>query len=349
MRILATGACGFICSYLIPELLEAGHEVIGVDDRSRYGAVRHPFERHPRYRFVEGDVRDPALLRELANDCDQFVAAAGMVSRMHSLSELAYDLLAENERMNAATFDAAVDACLDGRLSRIVVISSTLVYESATAFPTAEGAELTSPPPRSTFGFQKLATEYFARGAWEQYRLPYTIIRPSSPVGRSPRDDLLDVRAAAQGGGASKLYTNHAVPDLVIKVLSGQDPLHLSGQGTQMRNYIAAAELARGIRLAMELPEAANQDFNLGTAKGISILDLSQRIWTRVHGPDRPFRYVSDTDYRYDVPFRVPDVRKAKAVLGFEAKVTLDEMLDDVIAWIRAAMAEGTLTSATRA
>lgn len=349
MRILATGAGGFICSYLIPELLEAGHEVIGVDDRSRYGSVRHAFERHPRYRFVEGDVRDAAVLRDLAGECDQLVAAAGLVSRMHSLSELAYDLLAENERINAATFDAAIDACLDGRLSRIVVISSTLVYESATAFPTTEGTELASPPPRSTFGFQKLATEYFARGAWEQYRLPYTIIRPSSPVGRSPAEDLLDLRAEPAAASSSKLYTNHAVPDLVIKILSGQDPVHLSGQGTQMRNYIAARELAKGIRLAMELPEAANQDFNLGTAKGISILDLSQRIWRKIHGDAKPFRYVSDTDYRYDVPFRVPDVRKARAVLGFEAKITLDEMLDEVIAWIRQAMESGALTAQTRA
>ncbi len=349
MRVLATGAGGFIMSYLIPELLEAGHEVIGVDDRSRYGGVHHPFERHPRDRFVEGDVRDAAILRDLAQDCDQFVAGAGLVSRMHSLSELAYDLLAENERINAATFDAAIDACLDGRLSRIVVVSSTLVYESASAFPTPEGTELASPPPKSTYGFQKLATEYFARGAWEQYRLPYTIIRPSSPVGRSQSDDLLDLTGNAERGNASKLYTNHAVPDLVIKVLSGQDPLHLTGQGTQMRNYIAARELAHGIRLAMELPEAANQDFNLGTGKAISILDLSQRIWHKIHGPGRPFRYVSDTDYRYDVPFRVPDVRKAKAILGFEAKVTLDEMIDEVIAWIRQAMASGTLTEKTRA
>ena len=241
----------------------------------------------------------------------------------------------------------AIDACLDGRLARIIVISSTMVYESARVSSTPEGTERTSPPPLSTYGFQKLATEYFARGAWEQYRLPYTIVRPSSPVGRSERRALLDL--SSEGSVPRKLFTNHAVPDLVIKILSGEDPLHLSGEGTQMRNYIAARDLARGIRLAMELPEAANDDFNLGTAKGISILELSQRIWSRIHGNDRPFHYTSDTDYRYDVPYRVPDVRKAKAILGFEAKITLDEMLDEVFGWIREEMDAGTLTPATRA
>jgi nucleoside-diphosphate-sugar epimerase len=346
MKILATGAGGFICSYLIPELLEAGHEVVGVDNLARYGAVAHAHDRHPRYQFIAGDVCDTALLRNLANDCDQIVAGAGLVSRMHSLSELAYDLLAENERINASTFDAAVDACLDGKLSRIIVISSTIVYESAPGYPTPEGAERSSPPPRSTYAFQKLATEYFARGAWEQYRLPFTIVRPSSPVGRSSKGALLDLPS---GDAPSKLFTNHAVPDLVIRILAGQDPLRLSGDGSQVRNYIAARDLAQGIRLAMESPDAQNEDFNLGSRKGITIVELSERIWRKIHGPERPFRFVADADYRYDAPYRVPDVRKAKRMLGFDATTTLDQMLDEVIDWIREVSAAGELTSATRA
>jgi nucleoside-diphosphate-sugar epimerase len=347
MRVLITGARGFIASHLIPELLQAGHEVVGVDDQSRYGGGRHGHDQHPRYRFVAGDVRTSGLLDDLLPDCDQLVACAGLSGRMQSLSEMAYDLLAENERINAATFDAAIDACLDGRLSRIVVLSSTRVYESATVFPTPEGAERLSPPPQSTFGFQKLATEYFARGAWEQYRLPFTILRASAVVGRGESSALLNLDAP--GAEPHKLFTNHSVADLVMKVLAGQDPLHLTGQGTQMRNYIAARDLVRGIRLAMELPEAVNEDFNLGTAKAISLLDLSQRIWRKIHGDARPFRYVSDTDYRYDLPYRVPDVRKARAVLGFEATITLDEMLDEIIMWIRQELAAGALTTATRA
>lgn len=347
MRILVTGAAGFIASHLVPELLRAGHEVIGVDDSSRYGRARRGHDAHPRYRFVAGDVRSSSLLRDLAHDCDQLVALAGLSGRMQSLSEMAYDLIAENERINAATFDAAIDACLDGRLSRIVVVSSTRVYESATVFPTPEGAERLSPPPQSTFGFQKLATEYFARGAWEQYRLPFTLLRASPVVGRGERSALL--RLDEPGAQPLKLFTNHSVADLVIKILSGQDPVHLSGQGTQMRNYIAASDLARGIRLAMESQDAVNEDFNLGTRKCIPVVELAERLWQRIHGSAKPFRHVSDTDYRYDVPFRVPDVRKAKAVLGFEAQVTLDEMLDDMVAWIREELAEGGLTDATRA
>ena len=110
MKILVTGAAGFINGYLVPELLEAGHEVIGLDDFSKYGRLTKSYDDHPRYRFVEGDAKDVALMRELAADCDQVVAAAAMIGGISYFHEFAYDLLAENERILASTFDAAIAA-----------------------------------------------------------------------------------------------------------------------------------------------------------------------------------------------------------------------------------------------
>src|SRR3954463_878599 len=149
MRVLVTGAAGFINGYLVPELLEAGHEVIGLDDFSKYGRLTKSYDDHPRYTFVEGDAKDVALIRELAADCDQVVAAAAMIGGISYFHEFAYDLLAENERILAATFDGAIESHRAGRLRRIVVLSSSMVYESADVFPTPEGAQLTSPPPVS--------------------------------------------------------------------------------------------------------------------------------------------------------------------------------------------------------
>src|SRR5918995_1039388 len=196
MRILVTGAAGFINGYLVPELLEAGHDVVGLDDFSKYGRLTKSYDDHPRYMFVEGDAKDAALMRDLAAGCDQVVAAAAMIGGISYFHEFAYDLLAENERILASTFDAAIDARRSGRLERIVVISSSMVFESATVFPTPEGAQLTSPPP-------------------------------------------------------------------------------------------------------------------LSTATSTSVLELAEAIWRKVHGPERPFSYVSDPAFEYDVQRRVPDVRKA--------------------------------------
>ena len=331
MKVLVTGAAGFICGYLIPELLEAGHEVIGVDNFSKYGPTAKSYDRHPRYRLINGDAKDTELLTNLAMQCDQLVAGAAMIGGISYFHEFAYDLLAENERIIASTFDAAI-AALPRGLQKINVLSSSMVFESVTTFPTPEGAQLTSPPPRSTYGFQKLACEYFAKGAWEQYQLPYTIIRPFNCVGIGERRALRDAEVMS---GNVKLAMSHVVPDLVQKILRGQDPLHILGDGRQVRHYTYGGDLAKGIRLCVESPAAVNDDFNLSTRESTTVIQLAQVIWRKIHGPDRPLRLTHDTPFDVDVQMRVPDVRKAKAVLGFEARTTLDQMLDEVIPWIR--------------
>ena len=260
------------------------------------------------------------------------VAGAAMIGGISYFHEFAYDLLAENERICAATFDAAISAFRNGRLQKITVLSSSMVFESASVFPTPEGAQQTSPPPRSTYGFQKLATEYFARGAHEQYGLPFTIVRPFNCVGIGERRALRDHDVMS---GNVKLAMSHVVPDLVQKVLKGQDPLHILGDGNQVRHYTYGGDLAVGIRLAMESERARNEDFNLSTARSTTVRELAEVVWRKVHGPDKPLRLVSDPPYEHDVQMRVPDVRKAREVLGFEATTPLEDMLDEVIPWIR--------------
>ncbi len=331
MKVLVTGAAGFICGYLVPELLDAGHEVIGLDNFSKYGPTARSYDRHPHYRLIQGDAKDAELLTNLAMQCDQIVAGAAMIGGISYFHEFAYDLLAENERIIASTFDAAI-AALPRGLQKINVLSSSMVFESVTTFPTPEGAQLSSPPPRSTYGFQKLACEYFAKGAWEQYQLPYTIIRPFNCVGIGERRALRDADVMS---GNVKLALSHVVPDLVQKVLRGQDPLHILGDGRQVRHYTYGGDLARGIRLCMESPAAMNEDFNLSTRESTTVIQLAQWIWRKIHGPDRPLRLIHDAPFEVDVQMRVPDVRKARTVVGFTATTTLEQMLDEVIPWIR--------------
>jgi nucleoside-diphosphate-sugar epimerase len=143
--------------------------------------------------------------------------------------------------------------------------------------------------------------------------------------------------------GNVKLALSHVVPDLVLKVLKGQDPLHILGDGSQVRHYTYGGDLARGIRLAMESPNAINDDFNLSTARSTTVLELAECIWSKVHADGRPFNYVSDPPFEHDVQLRVPNVRKSKDVLGFEATTSLESMLDEVIPWIREEVAVGRL------
>ncbi|MDB5351420.1 MAG: NAD-dependent epimerase/dehydratase [Planctomycetota bacterium] len=330
MKILVTGSAGFVAGYLVEDLLNAGHEVVGVENYSKYGPIQHTYDSHPRYRCVTGDAKDTALLKELLADCDHFVAAAAIIGGISLFHELAYDLISENERITASSFDAAIWAHRERKLQKITVISSSMVYESTTVYPTPEGEQRLCPPPQSTYGFQKLATEYFAQGAWEQYHLPYTIIRPFNCIGIGEKRAKTDTEIMS---GNIKLAMSHVVPDLVQKILKRQDPLHILGDGSQVRCYTYGGDLARGIRMAVESPAAKNEDFNLSTATSTTVLELAELIWKKVRG-DEPLRTVSDKPFTYDVQRRVPSVEKARRILGFEATTPLSTALDEIIPWI---------------
>lgn len=338
MKILITGSCGFLSGYLIPELLSRGHAIVGVDNFSKYGELLRSFDGDPNYRFVQGDCKDVTLMKRLAEDCDQIVAIAARIGGISYFHEYAYELLAENERVMASTFDAAIWAFRERRMKKINVISSSMVFESTSTFPTPEGEQSRCPPPRSTYGFQKLACEYFARGAREQYGLPHTIIRPFNCVGIGETRALGDRQILS---GNVRLAMSHVLPDLVQKVLKGQDPLHILGDGHQVRHYTYGGDLARGIAMCVESPAALNEDFNLSTSVSTTVLELAEHVWRKIKGEHVPFRYVCDTPFTHDVQRRIPDVSKAERLLGFRADTPLDAAIDEIVPWIQTELTAG--------
>jgi nucleoside-diphosphate-sugar epimerase len=332
MKILLTGSEGLIGGYLTRELLARGHEVTGIDNFSKH---EHRQPEPAGYRLVYGDAGDRVTLRTVLAGHDHFIACAAMIGGLGYLHGRPMDLLAANEWLTIAACDAAIGAHQDGTLRKVTWISSSMVYESATSWPSAEGDEQFLPPPASAYGFQKLAVEYFARAAWDQYRLPYTIIRPFNVIG---------VRDYPPGGAANAgRFTSHVVPDLIRKVVSGQDPLEILGDGSQVRCYTWAGDLARGIADSLDHPAAENEDFNIARPEPVTVAALAELIWHKIKGPDVPFRVKTGAVLDYDVQKRVPDVSKARNLLGFEADTGLPQMLDQVIPWVREAIRGGRL------
>lgn len=330
MKILVTGSAGFIGGYLVEELLNQNHEVVGIDNYSKYGRVIKSFDKNKKYKFYKGDVKDVKLLKSLLKDCDHIIALAAKIGGISYFHDYAYDLLAENERILASTFDAAIDAFKNNKLRKITVVSSSMVFESTNIFPTPENAISKSPPPKSTYGFQKLMCEYFAKGAYEQYGLPFTIVRPFNCVGIG---ETKAISKTNEKNGNVSLALSHAVPDLVRKVLKGQYPLHILGKGNQIRHYTYGGDLAKGITAAVFSPKALNDDFNLSTDTATTVLELAQLIWKKTN-QKRKFKVISDKPYTYDVQKRIPDTSKAEKKLGFKALTSLETILDEVIPWI---------------
>ena len=332
MKILVTGSAGFIAGYLVQELLAAGHEVVGLDNFSKYGPVERVYGSTPNYLGVVGDAKDVELLKRLLADCEHFVAGAAIIGGISLFHERAYDLFAENERITASAFDAAIWAHRNAKLKKITVVSSSMVYESTDVYPTTEGEQRRSPPPRSTYGFQKLATEYFAQGAYEQYRLPYTICRPFNCIGVG--ESAHDIRTASA-------VWQHRI---------GHEPRRArpcaeSAQGSESTPHIGRRQPGAPLHVRRRsCPRHSLGDrVARGDQRGLQPLDRRVENRARIGGANLekirandPFHYVSDRPYSYDVRKRIPSVEKAKRVLGFEATTSLSEALDEIIPWIRA-------------
>jgi nucleoside-diphosphate-sugar epimerase len=226
-------------------------------------------------------------------------------------------ILSENNKIYSSTFEAAAK----NKIKRMVFISSSMVFESTTQFPSKEPDVVKIPPPITGYGFSKLIGEYYCKTFKDEFGLDYTIVRPFNAYGINeyPGDFV----------GYS-----HVIPDLVKKVLSDQYPLELLGDGNQTRCFTHVKDIAKGIVMAAESEKAVNEDFNLGTEKETSMIDLAERIWVLCE-MKQLFKVKYVPGFSYDIKKRVPDISKAKKAFGWEPKIRLEDGLREVVAWLK--------------
>ena len=333
-KVLLTGSEGFIGGYIVKELLDQGYYVVGIDNLSKYGQIIRNHSDNKNYKFIKGDVKDKNLLRENLIDCDYLIAGAAMIGGISYFHEFEYDLLSENEKIISSTIDTAIEVFKDNnKLQRVVYLSSSMVFESTDIYPSKEEDLLKIPPPVSSYGFQKLAVEYFAKSAYSQYGLEYSIARPFNCVG------IGEVKAKTKKDvteNSKKLALSHVVPDLILKTLNYDGVLEILGKGNQIRHYTYGEDLAKGICKLLTHEGARNEDFNLSTSQSTTVLELSNLIFDKIY-PGKTPNYKFVDAFKFDVQKRVPSTLKAKNMLNYEANTTLSEMLDIVIPWIEEA------------
>lgn len=269
--------------------------------------------------FVEVDLADCKATSECFAGFDFCINLAAKIGGIGYFHKYPATILSENNKIYSSTFEAAVRH----RYERMIYFSSSMVFESTTRFPSCESDLAEIPSPVSAYGFSKLTGEYYCQAFWKEFRLPFTIIRPFNAFGpnETPEEEV---------GYA------HAIPDLVRKVLEGQQPIEILGDGEQTRCFTHVEDIAMATICAIESPKAINEDFNIGTSEETRILDLAKMIWTACNKPGEPsFKFVPSFDY--DIRRRVPDVEKARLFLGWQAKWRIRDRLPEVVAWIREA------------
>ena len=310
--VVVTGGCGFIGREVATQLLARGEKVRVVDDLSKPDGAAPPGAE-----LVRADLTDPAAAREALAGARRVVHLAAKIGGIGYFHRHPATILRENDRIYAAVFPA----CVELRVERLVYVSSSMVFERATRFPSAEADLPHTPVPRSAYGFSKLAGEWYCSAYRQEHGLRATIVRPFNAYGVNelPGDEVGEA---------------HVIPDLAWKLFAGADPLPLLGDGEQTRCFTHVSDVARGIVMALDSPRAEDEDFNISTPEETRVLDLAARLWEMVRPGSAP-RFEHVKAYTDDVRRRIPDTRKAKELLGFEARVKLADGLPPVVEWLR--------------
>ncbi|MDO8657827.1 MAG: SDR family NAD(P)-dependent oxidoreductase [Candidatus Levybacteria bacterium] len=311
-NILVTGGCGFIGSEVVKKLLQKGYKVRVADNLSKpESSVKEGYE------FIKCDLTDKKAAKDVFEGMDICINLAAKIGGIGYFHKYPATILSENNKIYSSTFEAAVAR----KIKRMVYISSSMVFESATKFPSKEEDVKIIPPPVSSYGFSKLIGEQYCQAFWDEYKLPFSICRPFNAYGINefPGDEV---------GYA------HVIPDLIKKILSGQYPLELLGDGSQIRCFTHVSDLANGIIAVMESEKAVNEDFNIADPNPISMLDLARILW-EIIGVKKPFKVKNLQGFKFDIKKRIPDTTKIEKMLKWKTKVDFKDGLREVMEWIK--------------
>jgi UDP-glucose 4-epimerase len=313
-RILVTGAAGTIGSAVVRRFLsERDLTIRASDHRPPPAWMRESCEIHT------GDLRDPDTARAAAKGASHIVHLAAIVGGIANFHKLPYTLTEVNNALSGGVVRAAIEQ----RVERYVYVSSSMVFERATQFPTTEAYLAECPAPYSAYGFSKLSGEVYARAAHDQHGLPVTICRPFNAYGPGELPEPDEPGIA------------HAVPDLIAKSLAHQRPLQIFGSGRQTRTLTHVDDIADGIVTATKHPNAENEDFNISASQELSVAEIAARIWEACGNDPAELKFEHLESFEVDVQRRWPSVEKAARLLGWSAQVDLDEGLAQTVNWLR--------------
>jgi nucleoside-diphosphate-sugar epimerase len=312
-RVLVTGGAGTIGAAVVRRLLsDPRYDVRVSDQRPAPQWMREACEVHT------GDLRDYEQAQTAMQGCPLVIHLAAIVGGIANFHKLPHTLTEVNNGLYNAIFRAA----LEREIERFTYVSSSMVFERATEYPTTEAHLPDCPTPRSAYGFSKLTGEVYCRAAHAEHGLAFTICRPFNAYGPGELPD-------AEPGIA------HMVPDLIRKVLADQRPLQIFGSGEQTRTLTHIDDVADGIVCAMSSPAGENEDFNVSASRELSVAETAAIVWQACGKDPDDFELEHLPSFEVDVQRRWPSVQKAKAMLGWEARIDVEHGIAATVEWLR--------------
>ena len=308
--VLLTGGAGFIGTVLARRLL-ASNDVVVYDNGHRGSLQASGIAPHPRLRVVQGDVLDVAAVREAVRGC-QLIVHLAAITGVETVLKMPVTTMKVNL---IGTYNVLEAAVAEGTVERFVDFSSSEVF-GAYAYKVSEG-DVTAlgavGEARWTYAVSKLATEHMTHNYQVQYGLPAVSVRPFNVYG--PADD---------GEGVINRF--------IVRALNGED-VEIHNEGSQIRAWCYVDDIADGVLLCLENPAAVGQAFNIGNPRSVcTIYDLARSV-VRLAGSSSRLTFVP---WRHaDVELRIPNIEKARRVLGYEPRVDLEDGLQRTIQWYR--------------
>ncbi len=316
---LVTGGGGFIGSHLVEALLSRGNDVVVLDSLSTGQLPNLAVARtHPNFRFVQGSVFDELLVDELVHECDTIVHLAAAVGVRLIMEE---PLRSLNTNIRGA--EIIIEAALHYR-RKILLASTSEIYGRNSAVPLKETSDcILGPPtvPRWAYSTAKAMAEILAFAYHQERNLPAVVVRFFNTVG--PR------QSPAYG---------MVIPRLVQQALAGE-PLTIYGDGSQTRCFCHVSDVISAVLAVLEHPDAVGEIFNIGSDEEVTILELSRRVLEHTGSSSEiqliPFDKAFQSAFE-DIPRRVPDTSKVRALTGWQPTQMLDDILQETIAQTRA-------------
>jgi UDP-glucose 4-epimerase len=313
-KVLITGSEGFLGTHLKNYYLKNFFDVVGLDNLSKYGSKSKTHNFSNKFSFHKVDCSKKNEILNYLKDCDSIIINAANVGGIKHLDKGLLELFLENQNIFNSSLSAAIDAFKNHKLKKIILISTSMIYEKNGKKFSKEDDDRNISYPKNFYAFQKLNSEMLLKAASKQYGFKYNIVRPFNLVGKFENNKI------------SKM--SHVIPELIQKLKNKNKHIKIYGDGSQERSFTSVFEVAKCIYLISSKKKCENQTFNVGSEVSTSIIKLIEII-SKILIIKK--KIVKSKGFVSDVKYNKCDSSKILKFIGYKPSKSLTSIIKDFL------------------